>query len=179
MLSIQSHALRPLHSPGSLLGLNELPLKASKEQRRPVHSLSGRLDCLGPSYRRCQLAVLQVVGTLRNLGFLINWEKSVIKPSQRLLWLGVECHSELGLLRPPAKLIGSITEMVKKMKLEEQASRREVEALIGKMAFVGQISEDALFRRKLLGPVLLDWPSGALRDVICRIGAQVLADLGW
>ena len=117
---------------------------------------------MGPSYRRCQLAVLQVVGTLRNLGFLINWEKSVIKPSQRLVWLGVEWHSDLGLLRPPAKLIGSITEMAKKMKLEEQASRREVEALIGKMAFMGQFFEVALFRKKLLSPVLLDWPSGTL-----------------
>ena len=95
------------------------------------------------------------------------------------MWLGVEWHSKLGLLRPPAKLIGSITEIAKKMKLEEQASRREVEALIGKMAFVCQISEDALFRKKLLGPLLLDWPSGTLRDVIYRIGPQVLADLGW
>ena len=45
-LSIQSHALQPLHSPSSLLEHDELPLKATKGQRRPVHSLSERLDCL-------------------------------------------------------------------------------------------------------------------------------------
>ena len=48
---------------------------------------------------------------------------------------------------------------------KENEVGREVEALIGKMAFTGQISEDALFRKKLLGPVLLDWPSGTLRGV--------------
>ena len=87
------------------------------------------------------------------------------------MWLGVEWNSELDLLRPPAKLLGSILERARRMKLESQASRREVEALIGKRAFMGQVFEDALFRKTLLGPVLLDWPSG-MRDVTHRISPR-------
>ena len=85
-LSFLSHALRPLYSPSSLLEHDELPLKATYDRGVQCIAYLEEWIVWAPSYKNCQLAVLQVVGTLRDLGFLINWEKSVIKPSQLLVW---------------------------------------------------------------------------------------------
>ena len=169
-------------------GLSIAPAVFSSLMNFPLKLLSNRgVQCIAylddwivcaTSYRSCQLAVLQVVGAFRDLGFLINWEKSVKTSATSVARSRIELRARP--LTPTCRADRPHNRDAKRMKLEEQALRREeVEGLIGKMAFMGQISEDALFRKKLLGPVLLDWPSGTLRDVTCRIGPQVLADLGW
>ncbi len=77
------------------------------------------------------MALPQPVGLLQDLGFIINIEKSILDPTQKIEFLGILINStRLSFALPPGKT-QFIIDLCKKILEQEVSSLREVASIMG------------------------------------------------
>ena len=70
---------------------------------------------------------------LENLGFTINWEKSILQPTHRLEFLGMEVDTLEMTITLPEKKVQAIILLCQQRLTQETLSLREMSQLIGKL----------------------------------------------
>jgi hypothetical protein len=92
----------------------------------------------------------EIFQLLNNLGFDINIQKSILKPTQQLQYLGIQINTKLQMLSLPRTNQGLLKKTAKKLATKTYNSRREIAALIGRLEFLRQINPNiAPFMRPL------------------------------
>lgn len=76
-----------------------------------------------------------VVKTLTDLGFKINWEKSALKPTKEITFLGVIWNTELNLKRLPEQKIQSLEMTILKFLKSGKWNWKQAKSILGKMEF--------------------------------------------
>ena len=102
----------------------------------------------------CQKHAKLTVETLQELGFLINFEKSILSPSRTITWLGVVWYGTLPSVGLTQEFIMGISSMASELSKKSRLSRKELEKLLGKAAFAGQIIPQARLESHELTPFL-------------------------
>lgn len=168
-------------APAVFTGMMNVALKKVREMN--VNTIAYLDDWLlwGQTKNDCLVALKKVLSTLRNLGFLVNLEKSELIPQQTLICLGAEWKTSTMEIRLPVeKAIALSSEVQNALTFPSGISRRQLESLLGYMAFAAQLSEECAHRKKLLSPIISFWPkSPKMRDKVRKIPAQCLEDLIW
>ena len=100
-----------------------------------------------------QINLRKITSTLKNLGFLIYYEKSQLTPASDLTWLGVRWFLQKGLWDVPPSFKEKISSEVNQLLHAKRISRRKWESFMGKLAFLGQIHKH--LRPKILSPAKL------------------------
>ena len=72
-----------------------------------------------------------VIETLQSVGFLINWEKSVLKPCQRIQFLGFTIDSSSMTVSLPQENLNRLIERASASLHHSKRSIREVAEVIG------------------------------------------------
>jgi hypothetical protein len=70
---------------------------------------------------------------LQSLGFLINLKKSVLTPTQCLVFLGMELNTITGVIRPSQKRCVELMQSIEAWQGDETASLRQFMRLVGVM----------------------------------------------
>lgn len=87
---------------------------------------------------------------LTQLGYFLNLEKSVFIPTQRLVFLGLECDSVLQSFHLPEKKIVRFRELRESILKQQQTSITSLQKMIGKcMSFVLVVPGAKLFTREM------------------------------
>ena len=86
---------------------------------------------LGSSIEESRANTLLTLDLLQWLGFTINWEKSILDPTQSLTFLGLSINSVTMTLSLPEKKILNIQNKCQKILSNPTSSAREVASLIG------------------------------------------------
>ena len=87
---------------------------------------------------------------LHNLGWLINWNKSVLQPTQKLEFLGMEVDSTSMMVSLPRDKIEKITKKCQNVIQSDQTTIQELASLIGSLnATVEAVMPAALYVREL------------------------------
>lgn len=87
--------------------------------------------CIGDSYEKCLLNVTETVKILECLGFIINYEKSVLEPRRSCKFLGYMFNTEnMTIFLPENKQI-QILHLVQKFKKLQKCTIREFSQFIG------------------------------------------------
>ena len=86
---------------------------------------------LGSSIEESIANTWQTLTLLQRLGFTINWEKSILEPTQSLTFLGLVIDSQTMSLTLPEKKILNIQNKCQRLLLNPTPSAREVASLIG------------------------------------------------
>ena len=165
-------------APSVFQGLMNYPLKLLKEKSIPCIAYLDDWVTWAPSKEKCQQNVIQLCLVLQKLGFLINIEKSCLTPSQTITWLGVQWDGKSLQMKLPIEKIEKICLSAKFLSQRMVASREDWEKLLGSLAFAAQVSPVLTLRKKLLGPVLRNWPDVHF-SVNQKISVDVLYHLLW
>ena len=131
------------------------------------------------SRKECSKAIDQATSIFESMGWLINFEKSQITPSQRLVWLGVEWDSTSLMMRLPEGKCSELKDKAISCLESEASSRRQIESLLGSMAFLAQFHEEAAFRKKCFSPILSEWPRNCSRDERIGLSESSKEPLNW
>ena len=89
------------------------------------------LAVLSRSFDQSNLDSQFVIKTLQSVGFLINWEKSVLKPCQRIQFLGFTIDSSSTTVSLPQEKLNSLIERASATLHHSKRSIREVAEVIG------------------------------------------------
>ena len=145
-------------APAAFTRLMALPLRALRSEGVPCLVYLDDWIIWGPSPEACRQSTLTTLSRLRAFGFVINEAKSEIVPCANIVWLGVEWDGISGRRRLPIPAAQLIVDKALLLRRDGSASRHQLESFLGSCAFAGQISDVANLRKKLLGPLLREWP---------------------
>ena len=95
---------------------------------------------LGSSIEESKANTQLTLDLLQWLGFTINWEKSVLVPTQSLTFLGLSIDSQTMLLSLPERKVLNIQNRCQSLICNPTPSAREVASLIGKLRDFGSSS---------------------------------------
>ena len=87
-----------------------------------------------------QEAVSIVLQVTESMGFLVNWEKSVLSPTRRIRWLGMisdSCDATVGISR---ENVTKIRRRVLRAYVSLTMTRRQWESLIGSLSFAAEVT---------------------------------------
>lgn len=121
-------------------GLSPAPLIFTKLLNAPLQTLRkegvhvlGYIDDLliwGASAQEALASTQRALDLLQSLGFLINWKKSALEPTQDTTWLGVRWLLQNGLWSLPTDSASSIVDSMLRLRDRGYASRRRWESLL-------------------------------------------------
>ena len=74
------------------------------------------------------------ISLLQNLGFIINWEKSVINPTRKIEYLGFHIDSSSMTMSLPMRKLKDLQNQYQKLLRKGQTSARQLAKIIGKMS---------------------------------------------
>ena len=100
-----------------------------------------------------------VMQLLRILGFSINTEKSVIKPTQSMVYLGLLIKSKKMTFLVPPKKMKDIKRCIRQLLRQHRVSIRKVASVLGKI----QATSDAMFPARIKTAELMAFKNQALR----------------
>ena len=80
----------------------------------------------------CQESMNKLLNLLSNLSFTINWDK-VVRPSQRVTFLGISLDSVIGTMSIPTGKLLEIRNCANSWWDKRKATKREIQSLIEKM----------------------------------------------
>lgn len=83
------------------------------------------------SKQNCILMSENMQQDLLHAGFLVNEEKSIWNPVQKLEWLGFEWNLEVGYISIPIHKLESLRVKIKKLKEKDNVSAREIASIVG------------------------------------------------
>lgn len=102
--------------------------------RSKGHRLVAYLDdflCIGENYSTCLNTVNAVVNILHELGFVLNYEKSNMEPSENCKFLGIFLNSRNMTLELPKDKRDKILKLTEKISKKSQVKIREFAKFIG------------------------------------------------
>lgn len=105
--------------------------------RNNNHTVVSYLDdviCIGDTYDACSRTVTSVIQTFKELGLVINYEKSSLEPNQICKFLGFIINSQLMCLQLPSDKIVKITEIICKIRKKPIVRIRDFAKLIGTLS---------------------------------------------
>lgn len=101
---------------------------------------------MGETISRARWAVQLTLKMLTDLGFLINWEKSEISPSQIIEWLGVDIDSQAMVFRLPKKRMTATKRFCRILRNRALSNKhvtlRELASVVGKITSCGDSIEN-------------------------------------
>ena len=160
-------------APAIFTGILGYPIKLAKENGINCMAYLDDIIIWADTSAKCRKDGIVLMNLLHKLGFQVHPEKSILEPSQSITWLGVEWNGKNGTARYPEEASENVALMTKNLITKKSSSRREMESLLGKMAFIAQINPEAQIKKKMLGPPLRSW-FGKERDKRKRLGNRVL-----
>ena len=90
------------------------------------------------------------LGLVQSLGFLINWEKSALTPTQHPVFLGAEIDMPNQLARPTRERVGKILVAARALRARETAPARTWMQFLGYLASLVEVLPDCrLYMRPL------------------------------
>ncbi|XP_062596107.1 uncharacterized protein LOC134257519 [Saccostrea cucullata] len=102
--------------------------------RRLGHVIIGYIDdslLIGNCIKECLDHVSETLALVESLGFVVNYEKSVLTPSTKIIFLGNVIDSELMIVYLTEERKESILEACKKLQTKSREKIREVAKVIG------------------------------------------------
>ncbi len=102
--------------------------------RREGHHVSGFLDdmlLMASSETELQASIDRTLQLLQELGFVINWEKSVLVPTKKLTHLGFEIDSDSMTVTLPSEKVNNIISICQNLITKNRESIRNVAKVIG------------------------------------------------
>ncbi|KAI8428150.1 hypothetical protein MSG28_002397 [Choristoneura fumiferana] len=87
--------------------------------------------CIGDDYDECSRNVTETVKLLTDLGFVINFKKSILEPQQSCRFLGFNFNSQDMTLSLPTDKRKKIAALVHKFSLRSSCTIRELSQMIG------------------------------------------------
>jgi len=121
--------------------------------REEGHNCMGYIDdslIIGSSFEECRKSVHRVAQMFRELGFVVNDEKSVFVPVQDLVFLGYKLNSSSMTVSLPQDKIQNIVNMCKYVCDRKCVSLREIAKLVGVMtAYCNAVEFGRLHYRNL------------------------------
>lgn len=124
---------------------------------------------------RCRQTLNALIHVLRLLGFSVNYSK-VAGPTQFLQFLGIDLNTKDMKISLPQNKIADLKHELLKLKSKNKASKKELQALAGRMNFAAQcIYGGRVFMRRIhdeIAKLRRPWHR-------IRISATVRADLEW
>ena len=115
------------------------PLSRLHQEGIPVLAYLDDWITWAPNKVFLQINLCKIISSLENLGFLIIYEKSQLKPTTDITWLGVRWFLQEGLWNVPPSFKDKITVEANRLLHSRVVSRRCWESFTGKLAFLGQI----------------------------------------
>ena len=169
-------------------GLNIAPRVFTAVMRVPICqlrdwgvSIVAYLDDLilwAPTRELCRTHMTLTCNLLRKMGFLLNLEKSCLEPSQCITWVGVHWDLTRDCWSLPQTTVTSTTAMASALIQQGACSRRDMESMVGKAAWAGQILPEARLQAHYLASAIpLFSPDHRLR--VLRIPDFLLSHLQW
>jgi hypothetical protein len=176
-------------------GLNVAPRIYSKLMRyalEPLRRVGVRLCyylddicCLATSKKESEEATATILDHLQQLGFIINWDKSQIKPSTCQEFLGFTFNTKTMQIQVPHKKMSKLFTRIKQLKKAHQQkswkSCRWIAALIGKMtAMLPAIGEALIHLRYLQRDLAVNLRYHRQNwDSTCPISESAMNELDW
>ena len=84
------------------------------------------------------------------LGFVPNWEKSDLVPSQNFVFLGARCDSRKALIGPSLDRISRLQKTIQTLLGQRYASARELHSLLGQMESMARLLPQGRAHKRLL-----------------------------
>ncbi|KAL9952390.1 hypothetical protein ACROYT_G039640 [Oculina patagonica] len=103
--------------------------------RRGFNSVVVYLDdflVIAPTREACQLAFSTLLQLLQDLGFSISWHK-VIRPTQKLVFLGVELDTNNCSLSLPSSKLTELQTVISNFLNKRRANKKQLQQLAGKL----------------------------------------------
>ena len=126
-------------------GLSIAPYVFTKLLQRPLSYLRSQgikiiayLDDMlltGPNKALLTTHINVTISLFQYLGFIINWEKSIVTPQQTIEFLGIIVDTRRMLLRVPQRALIKIKSQCRRIAHRGGCSARELSALIGLLSF--------------------------------------------
>lgn len=91
---------------------------------------------LSDSYRKCKLNVSQTISVLERLGFIINYDKSLLIPNNTCVYLGFEFNSIDLTISVPNDKRNKLIQMLQDFKKLKHCKIRDFSKIIGKLVSV-------------------------------------------
>ena len=117
---------------------------------------------------------------LQNLGFLINVKKSLLNPSQTLLFLGVEVNSQEMTLSLPMEKKDKIIKQCKSLIEKQFVSVRELTQIIGRLSSSAiAVLPAPLQYRGMQRQQIRELSSRGSFDTMIKLSIQAKSELRW
>ena len=115
-----------------------------------LHSYLG--DWLQPSRSRVMSMFHrdQLLSTVLSLGFVPNWDKSELVPSQRFSFLGADFCLEEELIGPSLDRLTRLVTLIQRMMSARSASARQIHSLLGQMESMARLLPDGSAHKSML-----------------------------
>jgi len=111
--------------------------------------------CPAPNATQCRIQVQQIERIMTRLGFLLNYKKSEMTPSQQFTFLGVEFDLRSGLIAPASHRIGAFQELIRSLANQTTATPRTLHRVLGHMESFSRILPGARAAKRELQIQLL------------------------
>lgn len=92
---------------------------------------------IGETIEKCRNSLERTKHVLSSLGFLINFEKSNVTPSQELKYLGFIFNTAKLTVNVPQETINNIARNIKLLSQKKRCKIRKFASLVGKLVAIG------------------------------------------
>ena len=120
-------------SPQVWQSIIKVPLRIWRSRGILVFVYVDDILVLGHSFRECNSATEEVLRTLQEAGFVVNFNKSQLTPSQLVEFLGIDIDFRLGVISIPDRKRKSYRKDLGKLITKESISLRSASAILGKV----------------------------------------------
>ena len=130
---------------------------------------------IASSKEECRRTMIQLIQTLRKLGFAINYDK-VIGPAQVIVFLGIEINTISMAVSLPQNKLDDIKLCLVRTSQKHKISKRALQSLIGQLSWAAQVIQGGKFylRRLLDRMCTLRRPTHRT-----RLTKEMCLDLNW
>ena len=113
---------------------------------------------VGDSPQEVHRSAIRVLQMSTGLGWIPNWDKSMLTPSQHLVHVGIEFDLERGLALPPVDRLQKLESMARPLLAGRQGTARQLLSLIGILASIEkQVPFGRCFLRPIQWGLALQW----------------------
>jgi hypothetical protein len=169
-------------------GLADSP-RAFVKVCRPILRLlrSSQIACLmylddwlvwGMTKEDCLQASSQTLNILESLGWLINYKKSTLTPTQVIQWLGLKWDLIHGRIVVPITYVNRLKGIITSILQREKVSRRQLESLTGSLLFCTNGLEWGLHFLHPIYHWMNSHTTTSTRDVLIHIDQMLISFLG-
>lgn len=136
---------------------------------------------VGESLQQTQKAADLVLKLAISLGWIPNWEKSLLTPTQSLVHVGIEYDLELGLAFPPEDRLQKLEAVALPLLEERLCKARQLLSVIGLLASMEkQVPYGRCFLRPIQWGLALQWRiSRDKLDALVQVTREIKEALRW